>query len=161
MSDFTPDMLVKLFALPSLEEALIPCTRNGVIVRRAYAPEKHAIRAWVEVHFGEVWACEAENAFAEKPPTIHIALRGTAILGFACFDTTFKNYFGPTGVDEHERGTGIGKALMLASLYSLREMGYRYAVVGYAGVPDYYEKVLGAMVIDENPREGSYGGLIV
>ncbi len=157
----TPDMLVKLYRLPLLEEAIEPLGEKEIVVRRAFPVEKRAVSKWVGEHFTDNWACEAENSFAANPPNIHIAVRGETILGFACYETTFRNYFGPTGVDESERRTGIGRALLLSGLYVLRDMGYRYAIIGYAGVPDYYEKAIGAVAIDNDPRSGSYGGMIV
>ena len=52
------------------------------------------------------------------------------MLGFACYDTTHKNFFGPTGVDAAKRGQGIGTALLLATLHAMREAGYMYAIIG-------------------------------
>ena len=41
------DMLVRLYHLPSLDEALAAVTRHGVTVKRAIAPDAPAILAWV------------------------------------------------------------------------------------------------------------------
>ena len=51
------------------------------------------------------------------------------MIGFAAYETTRRGFFGPTGVAPSERGKHIGKALLLASLWGLREMGYAQAVV--------------------------------
>ena len=48
-------------------------------------------------------------------------MKDKKVVGFACFEATRPNYFGPTGVLESMRGMGIGKALLLRSLLSLRE----------------------------------------
>ncbi len=52
------------------------------------------------------------------------------ILGFACYNTTAKNFFGPTHVLKSMRGKGIGKALLIASLEALKAEGYAYAIIG-------------------------------
>jgi hypothetical protein len=57
------------------------------------------------------------------------------------------------------QGRGIGKALLLACLCGLRELGYVYAIIGRAGPIDFYEKAVGAMVIpDSDP--GIYTNLL-
>ena len=76
------------------------------------------------------------------------------ILGFACYDTTCRDFFGPTGVDESLRGKGAGAALLLACLHDMAAQGYGYAVIGGAGPVAFYEKVCGATVI-----EGSVPGI--
>ena len=49
-----------------------------------------------------------------------------------------------------ERGKGIGKALLLCCLHSMREMGYGYAIIGSIGPQAYYEKCVGAMLIPDS-----------
>ena len=68
-------------------------------------------------------------------------------VGFAAYECTRRGYFGPTGVLPTEQGKGIGKALLLASLAALREMGYVYAIIGNAGPVRFYQKTVGAIVI--------------
>jgi len=58
--------------------------------------------------------------------------------------------FGPTGVLQSARGKGIGKALLLACLWSLREMGYVYAIIGAAGPVRFYQKTVGAIIIPDS-----------
>ena len=54
------------------------------------------------------------------------------------------------GVLERAQGRGIGKALVLASLMGLREMGYVYAIIGGAGPVRFYQKSVGAIVIPDS-----------
>ncbi len=42
---------------------------------------------------------------------------------------------------------GLGTALLLLCLESMRELGYAYAVIGGVGPIEFYEKVCGAFVI--------------
>ena len=95
-----PDLLVKLYDLPELEPAIARQRTQGVTIRRGIAPEKHLVLPWIRRHFSEYWVSEADVGFASLPTTIMLAHRGDQLLGFACYDTTHKNFFGPTGVDE-------------------------------------------------------------
>jgi hypothetical protein len=45
------------------------------------------------------------------------------------------------------RGAGIGKALLLASLVGLRELGYVYGIIGRAGPIAFYQEFVGAVEI--------------
>lgn len=155
-----PDMLVKLYDLPELEPALAEQLRSGVRIRRGLAPEKHVALAWIRQHFSEFWVSEADVAFAANPSTIFLAHQGDRLLGFACYDTTHKNFFGPTGVDEAERGRGIGTALLLAALHDMRAAGYMYGIIGWAGPVAYYERAVAAAVIPETEPPGSYRGML-
>ena len=73
-------------------------------------------------------------------------------MGFSCYETTAKNFFGPTGVLPAYRGIGIGKVLLIKALMSLRALGYAYAVIGGVGPAAYYQKVVGAVIIEGSGR---------
>ena len=155
-----PDMLVKLYALPPLEPALARQRTQGINIRRGLPPEKALVLDWVRQHFNEYWASETDVAFSVHPTTVFLAQRGDQLLGFACYDSTHKAFFGPTGVDEAERGQGIGTALLLASLHAMRHSGYMYGIIGWAGPVSYYEKTVNATVIPDSEPPGSYRGLL-
>lgn len=149
-----PDMLVKLYALPDLGDALTRTRRARVEIRRPNPWEKAPLLAWIGDVFGATWAAECEAAFAANPPSCFIAKSGDAIVGFACHDCTRRNFFGPTGVAEQSRGKGIGRALLLSCLHAMRANGYAYAIIGGVGPADYYAKAVGATSI-----EGSSPGI--
>lgn len=155
-----PDLLVKLYALPALEPAIDFQNAAGITIRRGMTPEKKLVLDWIEEHFTHYWSSEADVGLSRHPTTVMLAHQGDRILGFACYDTTFKGYFGPTGVDERERGRGIGTALLLKCLHEMRNAGYMYAIIGWAGPVEYYEKTVGAMVIPDAEPPGSYRGLL-
>ena len=143
------DMLVRLIELPNvseLENRLLG--KEQIVFRRAIAPEKHLVSEWVMEQFGAYWKSEVEVAFSRQPVSCWIAQRGNELLGFACYECTARNFFGPTGTKESERGKGIGKVLLIKSLESLREMGYAYAIIGGVGPAEFYEKAVGAKVIE-------------
>jgi len=150
------DLLVKLYALPPGPEP-VP---SGVTLRRALAPEAPVILPWIEQRFGAGWRAEAQVALAACPARLHIAVDGDGgLLGFACHDVTARGLFGPTGVTEAARGTGLGKALLLAALRAMAADGYAYAVIGGAGPVDFYVKTVGAIPI-EGSEPGLYRGLL-
>ena len=152
------DMLVRLYAIPSAEEALAACAKRGVTIRRALSLERTALVDWVRAHFASSMA-EVETAFAQVPVTCFIALRNEVIVGFACYDVTCRNFFGPEGVVDGERGRGIGSALLLSALHAQRALGYAYAIVGGVGPTQFYEKAVGAIPIPGS-TPGIYAGTL-
>ncbi len=155
------DMLVKLYTLPSVEAEITAQEKQGIVIRRAIAPEKNTILAWVEEQFNTRWMSECDVSFKNSPPSCWIAVENQQILGFACYECTCKNFFGPIGIGEAARGRKVGKALLLACLHDMRSQGYGYAIVGSASdaVADFYRKTVGATVIkDSSP--GIYKGML-
>lgn len=152
------DMLVRLYALPRLDAALDTCTAQGVEIRRVLGPEKAVFLEWVRVHF-PTWTSEAEAACCRLPISCFVAIRDERIVGFACYDATCRNFFGPEGVLEAERGRGLGRALLLAALHAQREQGYAYAIVGGVGPAEFYARTVGATPIGES-TSGIYAGLL-
>jgi len=152
------DMLVRLYAIPSADDALAAYAKRGVTIRRALAPERFAVVDWVHSHFASSVA-EVETAFAQVPVRCFIAVRDEAILGFACYDVTCPNFFGPEGVVESDRGHGIGRALLLCALHAQRAQGYAYAIIGGVGPAAFYEKAVGAFAIPGS-TSGVYAGML-
>lgn len=147
------DMLVPLYYLPKESES------TDFTIRRALAPEKSIVLDWVKTHFNQGWADECDVAFSQSPVTCYIAVRDKELLGFACYDATLKNFFGPTGVKKEARGLGAGKALLLRSFHSMKEAGYGYGIIGGVGPASFYEKALGATLIP-NSTPGMYKGML-
>jgi len=153
------DMLVKLYALPPLEAALERQASQGITIRRAIAPEKHHVLAWVRQHFSEFWVSETDSAFANRPVSCWLAVEGPSLIGFGCYDATAKGFFGPTGVSEAARGRGTGAALLIACLHDMRAQGYGYGIIGGVGPIEFYARTVGATVIDDS-TPGIYGGML-
>src|SRR6267142_2060971 len=78
----------------------------------------------------------------EQPVSCFIAVQQKNILGFACHDATFPNFFGPTGIDPNTRRNGIGTALLLACLEAMKQQGYGYAIIGGVGPAEFYSRVV-------------------
>lgn len=139
-----PDLLVHLLKLPPLE------TNDGFIVRRAQPFELSPVRRFVAENFSPKWADEMSVGFARLPISVFIATINSELAGFAAYECTRRGYFGPTGVLPSAQGRGIGKALLLASLWALRELGYVYAIIGAAGPVRFYQKTVGAIIIPDS-----------
>jgi len=155
------DMLVRLHALPALDESVAAARLRGLRVRRVEAVDTTRLRDWMREFFGG-WADEVESTFAQDPIPCFVAVEGEAIVGFAAYDAAFKNMFGPTGVLPEKRGTGVGRVLLLAALHAQREQGYAYSIIGGVGPAEYYAKIVGAELLEgpaallvENDASGS------
>ena len=138
-----PDLLVNLLTLPALDSS----AEQGFHLRRAQPFEITPVRRFVETNFSLAWADEISVGFARQPISIFVATMDRELVGFAAYECTRRGFFGPTGVIPSAQGKGIGKALLLAALHALREMGYVYAIIGAAGPVHFYQKTVGAIII--------------
>src|SRR2546423_3864745 len=154
-----PDLLVNLLKLPPLERALAEVADANINIRRAQPFEITPVRDFIESNFSIGWADEISVAFASKPVMLFIATRDSRVIGFAGYECTRKAFFGPTAVAENERGRGIGKALLIASLWGLRELGYVYGIIGGAGPVGFYKEAVGAIMIPDS-EPGIYSDLL-
>jgi predicted N-acetyltransferase YhbS len=145
-----PDMLVNLLRLAPLEPVLSELRQGGVIIRRAQPHEMTPVRDFILKNFEAGWADEISVGYANKPVSIYIAIRDRRVVGFGAYECTRRGFFGPTGVAESVRRRGVGKALLLACLWGLREMGYAYGIIGGAGPFGFYEHAVGATIIPDS-----------
>jgi GNAT superfamily N-acetyltransferase len=152
------DLLVRLYDLPVFE-ATAKVAAAGIEVRRAITPERYFILDWVRDRFPGVWAGEVAAGMSRSPVTVLVAVKEGSLLGFACYDTSALGFFGPTGVAEEARHQGIGEALLIATLRSMREAGYAYAVIGDPGPVEFYKKRLDALEIPGS-KPGIYRGML-
>jgi len=148
------DLLVNLLKLPTLEG-----DSPEFLVRRAQPFELSAVRGFVAENFSANWADEISVGFARQPISVFVATMERELIGFAAYECTRRGFFGPMGVVEQAQGKGAGKALLLAALWGLREMGYVYAIVGAAGPVRFYQKTVGAIVIPDS-EPGIYTDLL-
>lgn len=148
------DMLVRLYDLPDYRGDIGKLSKQGIVVRRAMAPDKHNVLDFVGKISSPYAKSEADVAFSRQPISVYIATLKNKIIGYACFDATCLNFFGPTAVLEEFRGRGVGKALLLTCLDQMYHQGYAYAIIGGVGPKEFYEKACNAMLI-----EGSSPGI--
>ena len=141
-----PDLLVNLLKLPAPEDR----STQSFNIRRAQPFELTPIRNFVAENFSRSWADEMSVGFARQPISVFVATIDRELAGFAAYECTRRGFFGPTGVIPAAQGRGIGKALLLASLEALRELGYVYAIIGAAGPVRFYQKTVGAIIIPDS-----------
>ena len=152
------DMLVKLLELPSretLDSMLAELAAEGINIRRAMVPDMYGLLEFVDEIAGKHTKGEVAVCFSRQPVSCFIAEKDGKVIGYACYEATMRNFFGPTRVLEEYRGKGVGKALVLSSLYSMRDMGYAYAIIGGVGPAEFYVRICGATLI-ENSTPGIY-----
>ena len=155
------DMLVNLYPLPTapgLEEAL---RAKGITIQKVLAPDMSKVVSFTVENGHPGWADEIRVCFAHHPVSCYIAVKDKEIIGFGCYEATARGFFGPTLVKDSERRQGVGKALLLACLFSLREMGYAYAFIGWPD-PDaihFYQEATGGMMIPSNGN-GVYSRMV-
>jgi N-acetylglutamate synthase-like GNAT family acetyltransferase len=149
-----PDMLVNLYSKRLNGSVKDP---EGFAIRRAMSLEAHVLHEFIIENFSEQWFSEVLPGMAKACPSVFLAFdKDGDIAGFAAYDCTAKGYFGPIGVKESCRRKGVGEALAKACLLAMKEEGYGYAIIGSAGVPDWYRKHFGAVDIGNSPEESVY-----
>lgn len=149
-----PDLLVNLLKLPAAENK-----SEEFIVRRAQPFEISVVRRFVGENFSANWADEISVGFARQPVSVFVATKERELIGFAAYECTRRGFFGPMGVIESAKNSGVGKALLLATLEALKEMGYVYAIIGAAGPVRFYQKTVGATIIPDS-EPGLYTDLL-
>jgi GNAT superfamily N-acetyltransferase len=116
----------------------------GVEVRRGEPKDEAALRAWVGTEFGGSWAEECSMALRNEPPTLHVAVRDGAYLGFAAHGAQRVPVFGPMGTAEAARGLGIGAVLLRRCLADQHDAGVPVAEIGWVGPVRFYSRAVGA-----------------
>ncbi len=153
------DMLVKLYDLPDSREIFAALSKDGISVRRAMAPDRHKVLAFVKKEFSDAWASETEVAFSRAPITCFIAARGRDLIGFANHDATLPEFL-RSDRRAHERaqqGRRQGAAVCVPGGHA--RAGFAYAIIGGVGPAEFYAKAVGAVAI-EGSAPGIYRGLL-
>jgi phosphoribosylglycinamide formyltransferase-1 len=134
--------------------------RAGYALRRVDGPDD-VLAAWIDQHFAPSWW-----SFEAAAGSAWVAERDGALAGFAAFggrglrffwlrrwrERADAGVFGPYGVAQTHRGTGIGEALLTAALCSLRASGHAFALIPAVSgehLIETYVRRTGALVVDE------------
>ncbi|GAC1307747.1 MAG: hypothetical protein NVSMB19_20640 [Vulcanimicrobiaceae bacterium] len=153
------DLADPLFVQDDVHHAIEALDRERAIYagREQRTPER--ILSWIDAEFGGVWSHEAAAG------GIWTAERAGRPVGFAAFDARGLRYhwlrawterdgvgiFGPFGIAAAARRNGAGSVLLRAALFSLRERGYRQALIPAVGDPAlvaYYERHAHARIVE-------------
>jgi len=157
LANLLVDLRDPRFAQEAVHHELEALDRAGVYpLREHHTPER--ILGWIDGTFGGTWSTQAALGGT------WIALEGDRPVGFAAYDPRGLRFhwlqhwtgrdglgiFGPLGVAPAARRRGIGGVLARAALFSLRERGYRQALIP-AVCPEsvgYYERETGAFTAE-------------
>lgn len=155
------DMLVKLYNIPYSHDIEENLSKSGIRIKKVLAPDRSKIIAFARTCAKDDYSDEVWAAFSNNPVTCYVATRERGLIGFACYEATARNFFGPMAVLESERKKGVGKALLLKALESMRELGYAYAIIGWPtkSAVSFYKKCVDAILIDEK-SSGVYKRMI-
>ncbi|PIE51517.1 GNAT family N-acetyltransferase [Candidatus Fermentibacteria bacterium] len=145
------DLLIPLYRLPDFRPP------EGFHFRRPLACEGKAVMHFIKSRFSAGWADEIQPALFRVPASMFIAVHSDSqkLAGFCAWDCTALGFLGPVGTANEYRGLSVGGTLVLSALREMRHQGYGYAVVGDAGVPDFFSKTAGAVEIPDS-RPGIY-----
>lgn len=146
-----PDMLAKLYWKQTDSTWANDIWNANIEIVRPDIGQKHIVLDWINKTFSYGWMQQAEAAFFNQPITIFIAVQEQRkIVGFACFDSVRRNFFGPMGVGEAWRKSGVGTGLVAHCFAAMREAGYEYAIIHAVGPVMFYAKACGAEVIPDS-----------
>lgn len=151
------DMIASLTHLPSYT------LESGVHIKRAFIGDLPAIEDFIRAHFNQGWVYEMQRSIFQDAGKCYIATENRQVIGFACFDSSAKGFFGPLGVHPEARHRGIGSALLIRTLEAMRDYGYGYAIIGWVSdAAPLYEKTVGAQYIPGGTPDNSvYSNMIM
>jgi mycothiol synthase len=115
---------------------------DAVTVRRA-RPDDPLVE-FVGERFSDSWVRESGIAQSRARPTVFVALREERIVGFACHGVYRVDWFGPIGVADAERGSGVGEALLRRCLDEQAAAGLSTAQISWIGPSAFYSRTVGA-----------------
>ncbi len=120
---------------------------SGVSVRRARTKERDEVMAFLDAHW-PAWKPEIASTFAQEPVSLHLAWRGSALLGFSAYDANNRStgWFGPMGTAPEARGLGIGGVLCRRCLRDLAAQGLASATIPWVAPVGFYAHYAGAHV---------------
>jgi len=130
--------------------------RSGItLVNKRGADEEE--QAWIRRNFTPTWAKEASYAWN------WFARDSGGVVGFASYEQrhyrwwwlrawlrqTDVGIFGPVGVNPALRGRHIGCVLTRRALASIKQLGYKRAVIPRVGPREFYQRCCAAQVADQ------------
>ncbi|MGQ9513988.1 MAG: hypothetical protein ACUVTL_02910 [Thermoproteota archaeon] len=127
-------------------------SKKGISISLAKREERKDLSSWVKTKFGPGWAFEVETSLTnteERRSGTIIArdMSSGEIIGFSTYGALEWNWFGPIGVDEKRRNSGLGSVLLFESLKLMRLNGVIETVIPWTGHLFFYTQVPGIVGI--------------
>jgi GNAT superfamily N-acetyltransferase len=155
------NMLVELDNFTADASALESAAADAQLTLVADRGGPPDVLSWIDATFGGSWSQEAQagwNWFARDA-------QGNC-RGFATYEQRTLRYwwlaawvekadvgfFGPMGIDPLLRGKGVGSVLTQRALLSLKQLGFRQALIPAVGPVGFYERCCGARVVQRLDR---------
>jgi len=120
---------------------------NHFFFRKARLEEKGELVSWVRDVFSPFWAYEVSCGLRKSGTSVWLAEHEGEIVGFAAYSVLEPDWFGPIGVDQKERGKGIGTVLLYKALNSLRLDGHRLVTIPWTELLFFYSQLPGIIAI--------------
>lgn len=122
--------------------------KRGIAITLATKAGSESLCGWVKEKFGPGWAYEVANSIenAEKTRCRTVVAKDVKtgeIIGFSTHGALERDWFGPIGVDEKSRKSGVGSVLLFESLRLMRLNGVVEAVIPWTGHLFFYTQVPG------------------
>jgi len=119
---------------------------KGISIRKAQPSDLTELTLFLEEDF-PAWISEAEEMFSGVESTVFIVKKEKRIIGFAGYDANNKGmgWFGPMGVEERYRGSGIGSVLLKICLNDMRKK-YNRAIIPWVSSPEFYIRAVDARI---------------
>ncbi|QDU57577.1 GNAT family N-acetyltransferase [Aeoliella mucimassa] len=126
---------------------------DSITYARATPADEPAIRDFLEQHWPSWWG-EVSVALSNTPSTLHLAMDGDRVIGFAAHNANNRGtgWFGPMGTCPQYRGRGIGAKLLAICLDDMYQAGYPTATIPWVGPVEFYRQQCGAVVSREFVR---------
>ena len=119
-------------------------------MRRAQPFELSPVRSFVAENFSPSWADEISVGFARQPISVFIATIDRELVGFAAYECTRRGSLVQPELFKPRRVKASARRCCSPRSWSLREMGYVYAIIGAAGPVRFYQKTVGAIIIPDS-----------
>jgi mycothiol synthase len=119
----------------------------GIEIKRPSQHELEDVLDFVKDNW-VLWVNEVRMAFADNPPSIHVARLDAKIKAFSAHNANNKGtgWFGPMGTHPDLRGKGIGSILLRRCLKDMKGMGHKSAIIPWVDPIAFYAHHVNARI---------------
>lgn len=119
---------------------------KGYTIRRGRPEDRAELERFCLAESHANWATESGMALERQPVTVHLALRGSEIVGMATHGFIGRTHFGPMLTRTDLRGLGIGTVLLKRCLADWQRQGHERGEIIWAGPIAFYARTVGATI---------------